>query len=128
MLSLTAAGTIGRDAETKDTQSGSVTSFSLATDVRVGREKSTQWIDVSMWGKRGESLRSYLTKGSKVTVVGSMNLHEHNGKTYLKLNANEIGLQGGKRDEGGSQGGGYDQSHQAGSGGSNADLEDEVPF
>ena len=125
MMTATIAGTIGKDAETHQTQnSGSVTGFSVAVDVRNGSEKSTEWFDVSLWGKRGEALAQYLTKGSKVTVSGGLGRREHDGKTYLKINANEVTLQGGNRDQQ-STGGGSEQSV---GGGFNQDLDDQIPF
>lgn len=125
MMNLTIAGNLGRDAETRDTQSGSVTSFSVAVQAREGRDKKTYWYDVSLWGKRGEAIRSYLTKGTKVCVTGQFGTRQHDGKTYLKISASEVTLMGGvNRDQGGSTGGGYGGQ----SSGHPAVLDDEIPF
>ena len=71
MKNLTIAGNIGKDAEVRKTQDGTVvTGFSVAVEDRSGREKQTLWFDCSIWGQRGEKLAQYLTKGSKVTVSG----------------------------------------------------------
>jgi single-strand DNA-binding protein len=132
MKNITIAGRIGKSAETRQTQQGDqVTGFSVAVDEGFGDKKRTIWFDVSFWGKRGASVAQYLTKGAQVTVTGDLSTREHEGKTYLTVRANDLTLQGGKRDEGQpsdtgqSYGGGYGApaTPQAPS-----DLEDDVPF
>lgn len=125
MQIITIAGNIGRDAEVRSTQNGDkVAGFSVA--VSEGRDKPTTWWDVSLWGRRGEALAPYLTRGARVTVSGAFSTREHDGKTYLQCRANEITLQGGKAGEtaapqsGGGYGGGY--------GGGRAELDSEIPF
>lgn len=104
MQSITIAGRIGRDAEIRSTQSGdSVCGFTVAVDVRNGREKATNWWRVSLWGKRGEALAQYLTKGASVTVVGEFSLGEYEGKPQLNIRASEIALQGGRQEGGQAQ-------------------------
>lgn len=123
MKALTIAGGIGKDAVTRTTNNGDkVTGFSVAVDERAGQEKRTLWFDVSIWGKRGEALAQYLTKGSKVAVSGELSTREHEGKTYLTLRASEITLQGGGQaaGQGGAAGG-----HQAPA---RSDYDDEIPF
>jgi len=103
MQTITIAGRLARDAELRHTQGGdSVCSFSVAVDQREGKDRSTNWFRVSIWGKRGESLAPYLLKGAAVTVSGSFSVSEYEGKTQLNVRANEIALQGGRSD--GSQG------------------------
>lgn len=129
MQSITIAGRIGRDAETRSTQTGdSVTSFTVAVDQRNGRDKTTNWWRVSIWGKRGESLASYLRKGDNITVAGEFSLTEYDGKPQLNIRANEVALQGGK----GEAREGRATSPTAYSGDRNApvpaDLDDDIPF
>lgn len=96
MIHATCIGNLGRDAEGKTVGSGkSVTNFSLATKGR-GKDGPTVWVDCSLWGARGESLRPYLVKGSKVAVIGTLSTREHNGKTYLQVDVQELELLGGK--------------------------------
>lgn len=96
MQSITIAGRIGRDAETRNAGEGTVTSFTVAVDQRNGRDKSTNWWRVSIWGKRGESLSPYIRKGENITVSGEFSLTEYEGKAQLNIRANEVALQGGK--------------------------------
>ena len=96
MKSITIAGNIGRNAETRNTQSGdSVTGFSVAVEERQGQDKRTIWFDVSIWGKRGSSLAQYLTKGTRVAVAGDLSTREHDGKSYLTIRADQVTLLGG---------------------------------
>lgn len=99
MQSITIAGRIGGDAIVRQTQGGeSVCSFTVAVDQRQGRDKTTNWWRVSLWGKRGEALAPYLLKGASVTVQGEFALGEYEGKPQLNIRANEIALQGGRGD------------------------------
>lgn len=127
MKSLTIAGRLTKDATTREAGSDKVTGFSVAVDDRVGKEKGTLFFDCSMWGKRGETLAQYLTKGSSVTVSGDLGTREYEGKTYLTLRVNDVTLQGGKPAE--SSGGGYAKTESSGSSSSSRhDLADDVPF
>lgn len=101
MKTLSIAGNIGKDAVTRQTHGGdAVTSWTVAVEERAGQDKRTLWFDVSLWGKRGEVLAQYLTKGGKVAVSGEFSTREHEGKTYLTIRANEVTLLGGgQRDD-----------------------------
>lgn len=126
MKSITIAGNIGKDAVTRTTQNGdSVTGFSVAVEERQGQNKRTIWFDVAIWGKRGDSLSRYLTKGSRVAVAGDLSTREHEGRTYLTVRADQITLMGGgeRNDNGGNAG-------HSGNAGVNQgrDFDDEIPF
>ena len=96
MQTITIAGRIGREAETRQAGDGTVTSFTVAVDQRNGRDKTTNWWRVSIWGKRGESLSPYIRKGDNITVAGEFSLTEYDGKPQLNIRASEVALQGGK--------------------------------
>ncbi len=97
MKTIAISGNIGKDAVTRQTQSGdSVTGWTVAVEDRQGKEKSTIWFDCTLWGKRGETLAQYLTKGGKVSVSGDLSKREHEGKTYLTIRADQVTLMGGK--------------------------------
>ena len=135
MQQLIIAGTVGRDAELRQTQGGdAVLGFSLAVDNgkdRDGNKRDATWYDCSLWGKRANSLQSHIRKGDKLTVTGRPGAREHNGKVYMQCSVNELTFQGGgqRRDD---TGGGYDrdQSSGYGAGGSpmGGDMDDEIPF
>jgi single-strand DNA-binding protein len=97
MNNYSAIGRIGRDAEVRKTDAGdSVLNTSLAVDSGFGAKKQTLWFDLSLWGKRAESLVQYLKKGAQVGVSGELGTREHNDKTYLTLRVQEVSLLGGK--------------------------------
>lgn len=134
MKNISIAGNIGKDAETRTTQTGDkVTKWSVAVEERNGGEKRSIWFECTMWGKRGESIAPYLTKGGKVAVSGDFSTREHDGKTYLTVRAEQVTLMGGGQDRGGSQGRsdggqGYREGTGTRGGGYGAGLDDEIPF
>lgn len=123
------AGTVGRDAELRNTQGGdAVLGFSLAVDQgkdRDGQKRPAKWYDCSIWGKRATALQHHITKGSKLTLTGRPTAREHNGKVYMGISVNELTFQGGGQDR---SGGGYDQSPQQPQGGYGQDMGSEIPF
>ncbi len=99
------AGRLGRDAELRHTASGTaVLSLSLAIDqVRKG-EKSTLWVDCSLWGERAEKLAQWLTKGSSVAVTGEAGIRTYeardgSSKATITCTVRELTMLGGKREE-----------------------------
>lgn len=127
MKNITIAGNITRDGELREAGSNKVASFSVAVNGYANREKTVHYFDCSIWGKRGEQAMQFLNKGAKISVSGDLGTREHNGKTYLTINANDFTpLGGGNQD---SQGGGYGGGGQpSSSGGGFDDLEDSIPF
>jgi len=125
MKSITIAGNIGRDAVTRKTQNGdAVTGFSVAVEERHGQEKRTIWFDVSIWGRRGEALESYLTKGGRVAVSGDLSTREHEGRTYLTVRADQVTLMGGgNRDDARGEDRGAQERAPA-----RSEMDDEIPF
>ena len=98
MIYATVIGNIGSDAELKTIGSGkSVANFSVAA--KNGRkDEAPAWVRCAIWGERAQKLKEYLTKGKSVTAMGVLTRREHEGKTYLELDVQEIALQGGKSD------------------------------
>ena len=131
MKSITIAGNIGKDAVTRTTPNGEkVTGWSVAVEERNGQDKRSIWFDCTLWGKRGESLAQYLTKGGKVAVSGELSTRDHDGKTYLTIRVEQVTLLGGKpdgeRQERSQQSSGYGAGGSANSG--RSDMDDEIPF
>jgi len=79
-------GNLGRDPETRFTNSGSsVTNFSIATkesfaDKGGTRQERTDWHNIIVWGKQGEACAQYLKKGSSVYVEGRISYREYEVK------------------------------------------------
>jgi single-strand DNA-binding protein len=72
MINLTITGNIGADATIKQLDNNTVCNFAVACKTMKGKDAVITWIDCAIWGKRGESLVNYLTKGSSVTVLGNL--------------------------------------------------------
>lgn len=108
MNSITFDGRLAADAELRYTPGGdAVLSFRVASDIGFGERKTTNWFSCQVWGKRGETLKEYLTKGQQVTVYGQLTLREWEDKEGTKrlspdVRVNELSLQGGKREGGDS--------------------------
>ena len=121
------SGNLGKDAEYKQTQSGTeLCSFPVADEAGYGDNKQTIWFDVTNWGKGSRGLADLLRKGSKVTVIGELTTREYEGKTYLQCRADKVKIHSAAQGEGG--GGSHRPAVNAPADGSYDDLEDDVPF
>lgn len=70
-------GNLGADPELKSTQSGSVTTLSVATsesytDKQGKKITNTEWHRVVLWNKVAEIACKYLNKGSQVCIEGKI--------------------------------------------------------
>ena len=100
MINVTVAGRLGKDAETRQAGNSSVTGFSVAGDTGFGDRKQSHWFNCSLWGKRGEAMQQYLTKGQEVVVIGEYSEREYNGNKYKELNVLDVKLMGGSQSQG----------------------------
>ncbi|OJY29885.1 MAG: single-stranded DNA-binding protein [Myxococcales bacterium 68-20] len=112
-------GNLGADPELRVTQGGqAILKLRLATtetylDRNNTRQERTEWHAVTLWGKRGEALAKFLSKGERIFVEGSLRTssYEKDGdKRYrTEVVATNIILAGrGKGGEAG-EGGGYER-------------------
>ena len=96
-------GNLGRDCDTRYTQSGdAVVSFSVGVKAGFGDKATTTWANCSMFGKRGEAVSAYLKKGTLVGIVGEVNLRDYQDKEgqkrySLDVRVNDLTLLGGKQ-------------------------------
>ena len=139
MKNITIAGNVTKDGELRTTQNGGkILGFSIAVNGYANGAKTTDFFDVSIWGKRGEQAQQFAKKGAKMCVSGDLSTREHNGKTYLQVRADNVTILGGgnqgnqgqanrDNDQGyGNQNSGYGAGGSANSGG--RDLDDSIPF
>lgn len=117
-------GNLTRNPELRYTPSGvAVCQFGLAVNRRFssgGQEKTeTCFVDVLVWGRQGETVNQYMTKGSPVFVEGRLQMdqwedRETGGKrTKLQVIAETVQFIGTRGDRDDSGQGGYDESRQA---------------
>lgn len=98
-------GNLARDAELKDAGGTTVLKGTLCCSERY-KDKSGEWKDraefipFSVWGKRGEAIAKFLTKGKQIAVEGSVHVSssEKDGvkRYFTEINANKVILLGGK--------------------------------
>ena len=109
-------GRLTRDAEQSYTQGGyALLKFSIAVNRR--RKQGDQWVeegnffDVTVFGRQGEAIASYMTKGKQVAVEGQLkqdrweDKNDGSKRSKVVIIADNIQLLG-SRDGGGSQSGG----------------------
>lgn len=116
-------GRLTRDAEQSYTQSGfALLKFGIAVNRR--RKQGDQWVeeasffDVTVWGRQGEAIASYMTKGKQVAVEGQLrqdrweDKNDGSKRSKVTIDANNIQLLGSR--EGGSQGGTWNNAGPSG--------------
>ena len=126
MISMTVAGNVGRDAQLRRTQGGDpVLGFSVAVDMgkdKNGNKRDAVWVNCSIWGKRAESLATYITKGTKLVLTGRPGVNVYEGKGSLTLVVNDLTFMGGSQQQRSDDDrGGYDEPPRD-------DLDDDIPF
>lgn len=101
----TCTGRLGADAEVRYSASGTtIWQCRLAVGYGYGDNAGTNWLRVSVFGKRAEGLAKLeLTKGAHIGVTGELRVREFDRKdgtkgTGVEINANDVALLGGKRD------------------------------
>lgn len=100
-------GNLGADPELRHTQGGqAVLNLRLACsesylDKDKNRQERTEWVNVTVWGKRGEALAKLLTKGARVFVEGGLRTssYDKDGEKRYKTEvvASNVILAGGTR-------------------------------
>ncbi len=103
-ISASFVGRAGADAELKNLPSGEqVLEVRVATDTYSSKTKSkeTQWVSVSMFGKRAAGVAAYITKGKPIFVTGTIHNREYTRKdgtpgVSLEMKATDLELIGTK--------------------------------
>ena len=89
-------GNLGRDPEVRYTANGrAVARFSLATnevwnDAEGQRQERTEWHNIIVWGKQGETCAQYLAKGRQCYIEGSIRSRSYDDKNGTKRYVTEI--------------------------------------
>jgi single-strand DNA-binding protein len=124
-------GRLGKDVETRYTQSGTaISSFSMAVgekwkDKNTNQQNEhTEWVNVEAFGKLAEIMGQYLSKGSQVFINGKLKTDSWDDKQTgekkyrTKIIANNMQMLGGKGEgqQQQHQGGGHQSGQQQGGG------------
>lgn len=89
-------GNLGKDIELKTFENGnSVVNFTLATNefyLNSDGEKveNTQWHSIVAWGKKGEAMKSSLSKGNQVLIQGKLTYRSYEDKSGNKRYVTEV--------------------------------------
>jgi len=128
-------GRLVRDADLRYTTSGTaITKFSIAVNkkTKVGSEMKDvpSYFEIILWGKLGESLHKYLTKGKQISVTGELNQErwqQQDGDNRSKVNvvAHTVQLLGSST-SGYGVGSGQKQGNYSSA--TDEDFIDDIPF
>jgi single-strand DNA-binding protein len=124
-------GNLGRDCETRHTPNGDpVVSFSVGVKSGYGKNESTTWANCAMFGKRGEAVAPYLSKGQLVGVSGEVNLREWTDKDggkrqSLDVRVNDLTLLGKKDGQANAK---PEKPAKPAKGGGFDDMDSDIPF
>jgi len=140
-------GRLTREAELKYTQGGTaICKFSIA--VNRSRKNGEEWteeahfFDVVLWGRQGEAIHQYLSKGKQVAVAGELRQNrwqtdDGQNRSKVEIHALNVQLLGGAKGEGsgGQQSGGYNRKTAADAvwdepapSAGPENFEDDIPF
>lgn len=119
-------GRLGSDPQSRETQGGWVTNFSIAVGRKTKQGDITLWLRCSCFGKSAEIARQYLRKGQQVAVNGRLNCQEYEKdgqrRQSLELLLSDFTMIGGRAEE--RNGGAAPPPESA----YPADYDDEIPF
>lgn len=93
---VTLLGNLGADPELRHTGGGgAVLNLRLACtesylDKDKVRQERTEWVNVVVWGKRGEGLANVLKKGSSVLVEGGLRTTSYDDRDGNKRSKTEV--------------------------------------
>jgi len=110
-------GNLTRDPELRVTPKGTaICTFSIAVNRKFkddsgGEREEVTYVDIEAWGKSGENISKYVTKGRQLFVEGRLRLDQWEDKTTkekrsrMKVVLENFQFLGGGRGEGGPGGG-----------------------
>lgn len=83
-------GNLGSDVKLSQAGTTQVAKFSLATTTRFKENQTTEWHDISVWGKLADLCSNYLSKGDTVLVEGALKTSKWTDKNGVEKRRTEI--------------------------------------
>ena len=85
-------------------ENNGVVKFTLATsesykDKEGNKVESTEWHNITAFGKLGEIFLKHLSKGSEVLIIGKIKYHKKEDKYYTSIIANEFDFVGSSKND-----------------------------
>ena len=117
MNSYNTTGNLANDQELKKVGETSVLNFTVASNIN---KDTVVYNDCALWGKLGESLSSFLTKGKPVTIFGELSginayvKKDGNANATIKVKVNSLKMHA------------TNETQDAAP--SNVELNDDIPF
>lgn len=110
------AGNLTRDPELRTTQSGqSCVSFGIAVSEKYTtqsgeKREETCFVDITAWGKTGDTIAQYFEKGKPILVEGKLKLdqwqtQQGENRSKLTVTLTSFAFIGGNNDQGGQSSG-----------------------
>lgn len=122
MAIVTVTGNLTKDTELKqNTQGSPFVSFGVADNIN---KDTVQYFNCTLWGSVAEKLQQYLNKGTKVTIIGRLQLVEGKGDygPSMMVNVIDIQMMGAKPDSDNSP------AEQSKENEEKVQFDDEIPF
>jgi single-strand DNA-binding protein len=99
LAKLVVTGNVVRDVEVKTTSNGNVMAKTSVAVNQFGRDEAL-FLDVTIWGKRGEAASKILRKGTPVTLSGNLEVREWEAKdgtkrTTIGISVDDFAVHGG---------------------------------
>jgi len=91
MNSIVVIGRVTKEPEYKATDRSAFSSFTVASHRRAGGEDVTDFFDVTAFGKSGEFVSNYVSKGDLVYVQGEMRQRTYTNAAGVKVYSWGIG-------------------------------------
>lgn len=84
-------GNLVKDPELRTTANGvSVCTFTVAENVRRGKEKKTEYTNCVAWRELGENVAKYMSKGKMVKIFGDLQTRSYEDKNGGKRYITEV--------------------------------------
>ena len=101
LATITMTGRLTRDPETTETQKSSVVKFAMA--VNGFKKEDVSFFDCEAWGKVGEIVQQYCTKGKQIAIGGTIRIDrwqdkDGNNRSKPIVNVRDMTLLGSKED------------------------------
>jgi len=118
---------LGKDPETRDVGDTTVTKLWVAESERFKRKDGeqvvhTNWWSLEIWGKSGETVAKYFSKGDGIKIVGSAKITEKDDNKYYAIRVNQWEFPLSRKGDGG------ESPAAKASGVADTPGDDEVPF
>ena len=103
------SGNVGKQPEFQSKDGKDYCRFTVAVNHKIRGEKTTEWRNVTVFGKQAEFVKQWVTKGRTVLIEGRPSAHGYKNNleeivASIDVIADSVELVGGNREEAGQSG------------------------